>query len=130
VASVATNRNIWLLGTIIHALRIHTYLYFSWYPTYLQKARVVCMKSMRGLYSSLVLAAAAGARWRAVFAGNRIGYCLPALCGASIGRGDPGRLPRLSWSRPELRFAARDIDVCQRILLAFSAAIGVVDLCD
>jgi MFS family permease len=36
-----TNRNIWLLGTIISCGAATSYLYYSWYPKYLQAARDV-----------------------------------------------------------------------------------------
>jgi MFS family permease len=36
-----TNRNIWLLGTIISCSAATAYLYYSWYPKYLQAARNV-----------------------------------------------------------------------------------------
>ena len=36
-----TNRNIWLLGTIISCGAANSYLYYSWYPKYLQSARDV-----------------------------------------------------------------------------------------
>jgi MFS family permease len=36
-----TNRNIWLLGTIISCAAATSYLYYSWYPKYLQAARDV-----------------------------------------------------------------------------------------
>jgi MFS family permease len=36
-----TNRNIWLLGTIISCAAATSYLYYSWYPKYLQATRAV-----------------------------------------------------------------------------------------
>jgi MFS family permease len=51
---VLTSANVWLLGGVIACSAFNTYLYFSWYPTYLQKARGV-EEIRSGWLSSLVL---------------------------------------------------------------------------
>jgi ACS family glucarate transporter-like MFS transporter len=70
--AVAANRNIWLLGTIITLCAFNTYLYFSWYSTYLQKARGVDNLDA-GWFSSLVLAGGAIGTLAGGFAGDWIG---------------------------------------------------------
>ena len=52
--AVATNRNIWLLGTIISLSAFNSYLYFSWYPEYLEAARGLTNRAA-GYQSALVL---------------------------------------------------------------------------
>jgi sugar phosphate permease len=56
--AVLTNRNIWLLGTIITLSAFNTYLYFSWYPQYLEAARQMSNVEA-GRLASLVLAGGA-----------------------------------------------------------------------
>jgi MFS family permease len=56
--SVLTSANIWLLGGVISCGAFTTYLFFSWYPTYLQQARGVTPR-LSGWLASLVLAAGA-----------------------------------------------------------------------
>jgi ACS family glucarate transporter-like MFS transporter len=55
---VLTSRNILLLGGVIACSAFNTYLYFSWYPTYLQKARDVDATTA-GWLASLVLGVSA-----------------------------------------------------------------------
>ena len=69
--AVAGNRNIWLLGTIITLCAFNTYLYFTWYSTYLQDARGLTNRAA-GQYSALVLAGGAIGTLLGGFAGDRI----------------------------------------------------------
>jgi MFS family permease len=55
---VLTSANIWLLGGVVACSAFNTYLYFSWYPTYLEKGRGVGPITS-GWLSSLVLAGGA-----------------------------------------------------------------------
>jgi MFS family permease len=55
---VVRNANVWLLGGVIACSAFNTYLYFSWYPTYLEKGRGVDNISS-GWLASLVLAGGA-----------------------------------------------------------------------
>jgi sugar phosphate permease len=55
---VLTNRNIWLLGTSTTCGAFTTYLFFSWYPTYLQEGRGLGNIGS-GWLTSLVLGAGA-----------------------------------------------------------------------
>jgi len=52
--AVLSNRNIWLLGTIITLSSFNSYLYFSWYPMYLEAARDLTNRAA-GYQSALVL---------------------------------------------------------------------------
>ncbi len=56
--SILTNRNIWLLGTLQTCSSFVSYMYMSWFPTYLEKGRQVAPIEA-GWLSSLVLAGAA-----------------------------------------------------------------------
>jgi MFS transporter, ACS family, glucarate transporter len=49
-----TNRNVWLLGTATTCASFMTYLYFSWYTTYLREARGLELREA-GWLTSLVL---------------------------------------------------------------------------
>jgi MFS family permease len=49
--------NLWLLGTVVTCSSFNSYLYFSWYPTYLQSGRGVPMVDA-GWLAGLVLAGA------------------------------------------------------------------------
>jgi MFS family permease len=51
---VLRSANVWLMGTIMACASFVSYLYFSWYPTYLQQARDVA-PFMSGVFTSLVL---------------------------------------------------------------------------
>lgn len=53
-----TNRNIWLLGTITTCAAFVSYLYFSWYTTYLREGRGLSLTDASQL-NSLVLGAGA-----------------------------------------------------------------------
>jgi MFS family permease len=55
---VVASGNVWLLGSVISCSAFTTYLFFSWYPTYLQEARSVTPVES-GWLSSLVLAGGA-----------------------------------------------------------------------
>jgi MFS family permease len=55
---VLTSANVWLLGGVITCSAFTTYLYFFWYPTYLQSARGVG-KVTSGWLASLALAGGA-----------------------------------------------------------------------
>jgi MFS family permease len=55
---VLTSTNIWLLGCVISCGAFTTYLFFSWYPTYLKEARAV-PPGLSGWLASLVLAGGA-----------------------------------------------------------------------
>ena len=57
-AAAAGNRTLWLLGTIMICGAFNGYLYNSWYPTYLQKARGVDPQTA-GWLASMVLGAGA-----------------------------------------------------------------------
>jgi sugar phosphate permease len=57
-AKVLTSANIWLLGGVITCGAFTTYLFFSWYPTYLLKAREV-PSDVSGWLASMVLAGGA-----------------------------------------------------------------------
>lgn len=56
--SILANSNIWLLGTLQTCSSFVSYMYMSWYPTYLEKGRGVSSVEA-GWLSSLVLAGAA-----------------------------------------------------------------------
>lgn len=53
-AAVIHHPSMWLLGAIMTMASFVSYMYFSWYPTYLQKGRSVS-QSEAGLLTSLVL---------------------------------------------------------------------------
>jgi MFS transporter, ACS family, glucarate transporter len=55
---VLTSRNMWLLGFVLACSAFNSYMYFSWYPTYLESGRGVESK-LSGWLSSLVLAGGA-----------------------------------------------------------------------
>jgi ACS family glucarate transporter-like MFS transporter len=55
---VLTSANVWLLGGVITCSAFNTYLYFSWYPTYLIESRGV-EKLTAGWLASMVLAGGA-----------------------------------------------------------------------
>ena len=55
---VLTSANVWLLGLIVTCAAFTTYLFFSWYPKYLQSARGLD-NFWSGLMASLVLAGGA-----------------------------------------------------------------------
>jgi MFS family permease len=55
---VLTSANIWLLGGVISCGAFTTYLFFSWYPTYLKEARAL-PPGLSGWLASLVLAGGA-----------------------------------------------------------------------
>ena len=55
---VLTSNNIWLLGGVISCGAFTTYLFFSWYPTYLKEAREV-RPGLSGWLASMVLAGGA-----------------------------------------------------------------------
>jgi MFS family permease len=55
---VLTSANVWLLGGVITCSAFNTYLYFSWYPTYLIKGRGA-LPLTSGWLSSMVLAGGA-----------------------------------------------------------------------
>jgi MFS family permease len=55
---VLTSANVWLLGGVITCSAFNTYLYFSWYPTYLTKGRGVGPLTS-GWLASMVLAGGA-----------------------------------------------------------------------
>ncbi len=55
---VLTSANIWLLGSVISCSAFTTYLFFSWYPTYLKEARLVT-PALSGWLASMVLAGGA-----------------------------------------------------------------------
>jgi ACS family glucarate transporter-like MFS transporter len=57
-ARVLTSANVWLLGGVVTCGAFTTYMFFSWYPTYLQKARDV-PPLVSGWLASMVLAAGA-----------------------------------------------------------------------
>ena len=53
-----TSANVWLLGAVISCTAFNSYLYFFWYPTYLERARGVDAITS-GWLTSLVLASGA-----------------------------------------------------------------------
>jgi MFS family permease len=55
---VLASREVWLLGTVIACMAFFTYLYYSWYPTYLEKGRGLGPIAS-GWLASLVLAGGA-----------------------------------------------------------------------
>lgn len=55
---VLTSANVWLLGTIVTCGAFTTYLFFTWYPTYLKKGREVD-DDLAGWLSGMVLAGGA-----------------------------------------------------------------------
>src|SRR6185369_1221971 len=55
---VLTSANVWLLGGVITCSAFNTYLYFSWYPTYLISGRGVD-RLTSGWLASMVLAGGA-----------------------------------------------------------------------
>lgn len=57
--AVARNPGVWVLAGIIMCSSFNSYLYFSWFPTYLQEGRGV-LPSEAGLLTSLVLLGGAG----------------------------------------------------------------------
>jgi MFS family permease len=69
--AVAGNRNIWLLGTIATLCAFNTYLYFTWYPAYLEGARGLTNYDA-GEYAALVLAGGAAGTLLGGVAGDRI----------------------------------------------------------
>ncbi len=57
---VLTSPNIWLLGSVVSCGAFTTYLFFSWYPTYLQKARAVTPAESSWLASMVLSGGALG----------------------------------------------------------------------
>ncbi len=57
---VLTSANVWLLGGVIACSAFNTYLYFSWYPTYLEKGRGVGPVTSGWLASMVLAGGAAG----------------------------------------------------------------------
>lgn len=57
---VLANRNIWLLSTNIACMSFTSYLYFSWYPKYLQDARGLDFRTTGWLVSFVLGAGALG----------------------------------------------------------------------
>jgi MFS family permease len=55
--AVLRNRSIWLLGVMVTCSSFNSYLYFSWYPKYLQSGRGVAM-IQAGWLAGMVLAGA------------------------------------------------------------------------
>jgi sugar phosphate permease len=53
--AAARNRNVWLLGAIMASTAFCTYLFYSWYPTYMQEGRGVSATNA-GWLSGTVLA--------------------------------------------------------------------------
>src|SRR5439155_6979396 len=58
--TIRGNRTLWLLGAIMVLISFNSYLYISWYPTYLQDARGVPQLSSGWLSSLVLFAGAAG----------------------------------------------------------------------
>ncbi len=58
--AILRNRNVWLLGTVLSAGSGTVYLLFSWYPTYLEKARGVPNVTSGWLCGGVMLGGAAG----------------------------------------------------------------------
>jgi ACS family glucarate transporter-like MFS transporter len=58
--AIRDNRTLWLLGTIMVLISFNSYLYLSWYPTYLQEARGVTPLRSGGLSSLVLFAGSAG----------------------------------------------------------------------
>ena len=56
--AVLTHPQVWLLGFILSCTAFNSYLYFSWYPTYLKEARG-CSEIDAGWLASIVLAGGA-----------------------------------------------------------------------
>lgn len=56
--AVLTHPQVWLLGFILACSAFNSYLYFSWYPTYLKEARG-CTEKESGWLASIVLAGGA-----------------------------------------------------------------------
>jgi MFS family permease len=75
---VLTSANIWLLGGVVSCGAFTTYMFFSWYPTYLKEARAVTPE-LSGWLASMVLAGGAVGStvggyfsdWLVRFTGNR-----------------------------------------------------------
>ena len=57
--AVLTSANVWLLGGVVACLAFNTYLYFSWYPTYLKEGRGIEDDVLAGWLASMVLAGGA-----------------------------------------------------------------------
>lgn len=55
---VLRQRNMWLLGAIVSCCSFTTYMFFSWYPTYLKSARGLD-PTTASMYAGMVLAAGA-----------------------------------------------------------------------
>jgi MFS family permease len=58
---VATTKEIWLLGSVISCAAFSTYLYFFWYPRYLQAGRAVTPIRSGWLASAVLAGGAVGA---------------------------------------------------------------------
>ena len=56
--AVLTHPQVWMLGFILSCTAFNSYLYFSWYPTYLKEARG-CLEIDAGWLASIVLAGGA-----------------------------------------------------------------------
>jgi len=65
------NPSIWLLGVIMLCTSFHSYLYFSWFPTYLQSGRGVEQRPA-GWLASLVLAGGAAGNLGGGFLADRL----------------------------------------------------------
>jgi sugar phosphate permease len=75
---VLTSANIWLLGGVISCGAFTTYMFFSWYPTYLKEARAVSPSDSGWLASMVLAGGALGSTvggyvsdWMVGYTGNR-----------------------------------------------------------
>lgn len=88
--AVLTHPQVWMLGFILACSAFNSYLYFSWYPTYLKKARG-CDEIDAGWLASIVLAGGAIGclsggfiiDWLTRLTGDRF-RCRRLLCASSV----------------------------------------------
>jgi MFS transporter, ACS family, glucarate transporter len=88
--AVLTHPQVWMLGFILACSAFNSYLYFSWYPTYLKEARG-CSERESGWLASIVLTGGAIGclsggyiiDWLTRLTGNRF-RCRRLLCFSSV----------------------------------------------
>jgi sugar phosphate permease len=97
---VLTSSNVWLLGGVITCTAFASYLYFSWFPTYLQKAREATPLQAGWLSSCVLAGGAVGCTlggfftdWLIRYTGNRrrslqgIAFCTLTLAAMALWAG-------------------------------------------
>jgi MFS family permease len=108
---VLTSANIWLLGGVISCGAFTTYLFFSWYPTYLKEARAVTPMASGWLASMVLAGGAIGSTaggylsdWLVRLTGNRR-WSRRAIGSVSMGSGAVAMVASIYCDSPWLAVA-------------------------